>query len=159
VLFIFSQDHTLRIEVGYGLESKVPDVLASRIIRQTIAPELRAGEPDRAVRDGIDKILQLIEGGDDANTGEIVPPAPLSLSDRLWNYAILGVLLSLIALPLFLIVLAIGGAIRPGFTIGGLSFPSGDGDGGGGGGFSGGGGGGFSGGGGSSGGGGASGSW
>ncbi|HVV51223.1 MAG TPA: TPM domain-containing protein, partial [Polyangia bacterium] len=32
VLFIFSDDHRLRIEVGYGLEERVPDVVASRII-------------------------------------------------------------------------------------------------------------------------------
>lgn len=59
VLFIFPQDRALRFEVGYGLESKVPDILASRIIRETIAPALQAGQPDRAVTEGIDRILQL----------------------------------------------------------------------------------------------------
>lgn len=58
-LFIFSQDRTFRIEVGYGLESKVPDVLAARILRETIAPALRAGKPDVGVTAGIDRILQL----------------------------------------------------------------------------------------------------
>ena len=62
VLFIFPQDRTLRIEVGYGLESKVPDVLASRIIRETIAPALQTGQADAGVTKGIDRIL-LLTGG------------------------------------------------------------------------------------------------
>ena len=59
VLFIFPRDHTLRIEVGYGLESRIPDVLASRIIRETIVPAIVAGQPDRAVSEGVDRILDL----------------------------------------------------------------------------------------------------
>jgi uncharacterized protein len=66
VLFIFSQDRTLHIEVGYGLESKVPDVLASRIIRNTITPPFQAAQPDRGVVAGIDRILALT-GGSAAN--------------------------------------------------------------------------------------------
>jgi uncharacterized protein len=62
VLFIFPQDRALRIEVGYGLESRVPDVLASRIIRETIAPALQAGQPDQGVSAGVDRILQLAGG-------------------------------------------------------------------------------------------------
>src|SRR6185312_17113863 len=38
VLFIFSDDHRLRIEVGYGLEDKVPDVIAGRIINDGMVP-------------------------------------------------------------------------------------------------------------------------
>src|SRR5262245_42764376 len=34
VLFILAQDRKIRIEVGYGLEPVVPDVVASRIIRE-----------------------------------------------------------------------------------------------------------------------------
>ena len=46
VLFFFAKDRKVRIEVGYGLEDKIPDVVASRIIRETIVPHLRAGDPD-----------------------------------------------------------------------------------------------------------------
>jgi uncharacterized protein len=67
VLFIFSQDRTLHIEVGYGLESKVPDVLASRIIRNTITPALQAHQPDRGVVEGIDGILALTGAESAAN--------------------------------------------------------------------------------------------
>jgi uncharacterized protein len=36
VLFVFSDDRKVRVEVGYGLEGQVPDAIASRIIRETI---------------------------------------------------------------------------------------------------------------------------
>lgn len=58
-LFIFPRDRTVRIEVGYGLESAVPDALASRVVRETIVPELRAGNPDRAVTLGVERIVGL----------------------------------------------------------------------------------------------------
>jgi len=45
VLFVFTGDRTLRIEVGYGLEGQLPDVVASRIIRETIVPRLKGGDP------------------------------------------------------------------------------------------------------------------
>jgi len=60
VLFIFPRDRALRIEVGYGLEAQVPDARAARIVRDTIAPALRAGQPDSGVTAGIDQILGLI---------------------------------------------------------------------------------------------------
>ena len=145
VLFIFPKDRTIRIEVGYGLEPKVPDVLASRIIRETIAPELQAGHPDAAVSDGVDRILKLI-GGETASSGAAAGSdqgQPISLTPaELFLIGIGLIVLLLIAirspwLAIYLLVNIFGG--------GGSS-----------GGFS---GGGFSGGGGRSGGGGASGRW
>jgi uncharacterized protein len=143
VLFIFSQDHTLRIEVGYGLESKVPDALASRIIRNTIAPELRAGQPDRGVTEGIDQILQLIGDASSASDAEVG-------NEDNANAATLSPL-QLVFIGLFLLALAVVAIRSPWLAlsllvnIGGRGGGSGDG--------------GFSGGGGRSGGGGASGRW
>src|SRR5258708_34087006 len=54
ILFFFAKDRKVRIEVGYGLEDKIPDVVASRIIRETIVPLLRAGDPDAAVTAGVE---------------------------------------------------------------------------------------------------------
>jgi uncharacterized protein len=161
VLFIFTQDRALRIEVGYGLEAKVPDVLASRIIRNTIAPALAAGRPDAGVTAGIDQILQLT-GGTASGSSSYSAPAPSPSTDQQTQSAEplseLEVILIGFGVLLFLIV-----AIRsPWFAISLLVniFSSRGGGGYSGGGFSGGGGGGgFSGGGGSSGGGGASGTW
>jgi uncharacterized protein len=63
ILFIFSDDHHMRIEVGYGFEERVPDVIASRIINDTITPRLKAGERDAALTEGVTAILAAIEGG------------------------------------------------------------------------------------------------
>ncbi|MDP1831301.1 MAG: TPM domain-containing protein [Geothrix sp.] len=63
VLFIFTGDQKVRMEVGYGLEGQIPDILASRIIRETILPRLKGGDADRALNEGVDRILKVI-GGD-----------------------------------------------------------------------------------------------
>ncbi len=68
VLFIFPRDRTARIEVGYGLEASLPDVIASRILRETIAPDMRKGQPDRAVIAGVNRILLAI--GDKPKPGQ-----------------------------------------------------------------------------------------
>ena len=62
VLFIFTRDHKIRIEVGYGLESVVTDAVASRIEREYIVPKMRAGDGDGAVTAGVNAILATIGG-------------------------------------------------------------------------------------------------
>jgi len=44
VLFIMTDDHTVRLEVGYGLEGIVPDALASRVVRDILIPSSRAAK-------------------------------------------------------------------------------------------------------------------
>jgi len=61
-IFIFADDRAIDIEVGYGLEDKVPDAIASRIIREVMAPRVRAGDRDGAVTAGADAVLAAIEG-------------------------------------------------------------------------------------------------
>jgi uncharacterized protein len=62
VLFVFSDDRKVRVEVGYGLEGQVPDAIASRIIRETIVPRVQAGDRDGAIRAGIAALTAAIEG-------------------------------------------------------------------------------------------------
>jgi uncharacterized protein len=61
-MFVLASDRLIDIEVGYGLEDKVPDAIASRIIREVMAPRLRAGDSGGAVAAGVDAILAAIEG-------------------------------------------------------------------------------------------------
>jgi uncharacterized protein len=63
VLFIFTGDQKVRMEVGYGLEGQVPDILASQIIRETILPRLKSGDADGALSEGVDRVLKVV-GGD-----------------------------------------------------------------------------------------------
>jgi uncharacterized protein len=75
VLFVFPSDRKVRIEVGYGLEPIVPDATAARIIRDTIAPKLRAGRADEAVTAGVADVLRTIggeaQGTSDAAQGKV----------------------------------------------------------------------------------------
>ena len=145
VLFIFAGDRKIRIEVGYGLEDKIPDAYAFRVINNILIPGFRDGRPDEAVDRAVTALLGYISGGE--------PPAGEDGASRLGRSRgskILGGIVFLIflfilitnpTLALWLLVNILGGGGRGGGWGGG------------------GGGGGFSGGGGRSGGGGASGSW
>jgi uncharacterized protein len=62
LLFISKDDRKMRIEVGYGLEGALTDALASRIIRNEIAPRFRQGDFDGGVQAGIMAIIQAIKG-------------------------------------------------------------------------------------------------
>jgi uncharacterized protein len=75
-MFILAEDRAIAIEVGYGLEDKLPDAIASRIIREVMAPRLRAGDRDGAVTRGADAVLAAIEGKPWAGVPGAAPPAP-----------------------------------------------------------------------------------
>jgi uncharacterized protein len=158
VLFVFANDRRARIEVGYGLEGKVPDAIASRILNEVILPRIGAGDRDGAIEAGVDALLGAISGGTGGSAAERTPVERSEDSSRTrstgrpMSYAQM-VLVGLLAVGfLVLLITNPGLAMYLLFSI----LSGGRGGGGGGGGFS---GGGFSGGGGSSGGGGASGRW
>ncbi|MGA9750282.1 MAG: TPM domain-containing protein [Acidobacteriota bacterium] len=154
-LFVFPQDKSLHIEVGYGLEGQLPDATAWLIIHDAMLPKLKAGDYDGAVTAGVQGILGTLGG---AQWKEPITAAAVSQSARaargsgqpagltIWQMILGGLLLIGF---LFLLVTHPTLAIFLLFQI--LSGAGGGGFGGGGGGFSGGGG--------RSGGGGASGSW
>lgn len=163
------QDRALRIEVGYGLEGAIPDILAGRVIREILTPGFQNGQFYRAFDASTDALIGFAAGEYTAD------PQPISDEevDRLLRIAFF------IFIIIIWVVISIvrnkigpggghhirrGGVVvlgNPGFGRGGFSGGFGGGGfGGSGGGFGGGGFGGFSGGGGfGSGGGGASGGW
>ncbi|WP_373975467.1 TPM domain-containing protein [Chitinibacter sp. SCUT-21] len=62
LLLIAKDDRTVRIEVGRGLEGALPDVIASRIIRDTIVPAFKAGDFVGGVNAGVNQISAVIQG-------------------------------------------------------------------------------------------------
>jgi uncharacterized protein len=44
IVLLFMKERKIRIEVGYGLEGAVPDVLAGRVIREVMGPKFREGD-------------------------------------------------------------------------------------------------------------------
>ncbi len=67
------QDRKLRIEVGYGLEGKVPDAQAGRIIREAIAPRFRDGRYADGLEAALDELTTLIGG---TSAPAAAPPTP-----------------------------------------------------------------------------------
>jgi uncharacterized protein len=162
LILISVQDRELQIEVGYGLEGAIPDVMANRVVQDILVPALQSGQFYQGLDRATSALMQLASGEYEAveNARSSEKGFPIDL-------------LILVALILFFIFSKGRGGRGGGRTIGAmdvllwsslLNSPrgrSGFGGGGfGGGGFGGGGFGGFSGGGGfGSGGGGAGGSW
>jgi len=168
VLFVFATDHKVRIEVGYGLEPTVTDAKSADIIRDTITPQLKAGQPDAAITAGVDALLATIGGEPQRPNATPGPASTLPPEDSDQGADPVGILIGigLSFLVIFLVFWAIsrlprgpfissggGGGSGAGFWAG-LALGALTSGGGGGGGFSG-----FSGGGGMGGGGGATGSW
>lgn len=62
VLFVFSEDRELYIQVGYGLEGALPDALAKRIIEDEILPRFRAGDMSGGIAAGVQAMMAATRG-------------------------------------------------------------------------------------------------
>ncbi len=62
IFLIFLDDRKMRIEVGYGLEAKLTDAVASSIIRDVVAPRFRERRYAEGIDAGLDAIGRAITG-------------------------------------------------------------------------------------------------
>jgi uncharacterized protein len=62
LLVVAKNDRHLRIEVGYGLEGVLSDVVTHRIIDEVIAPKFKAGDFAGGISAGVDRMIGLING-------------------------------------------------------------------------------------------------
>jgi uncharacterized protein len=76
LLLIAKDDRALRIEVGYGLEGVIPDVVANRIIDEIIVPFFKQGDFYGGIQAGVARLIRLIDG-------EPLPPP--QARDRSWS--------------------------------------------------------------------------
>ncbi|MCX7927019.1 MAG: YgcG family protein [Candidatus Omnitrophica bacterium] len=60
LLLVALDDRKLRIEIGYGLEAVIPDVVSHRIIQETIIPYFQKQNYSKGILFGALKIMQLI---------------------------------------------------------------------------------------------------
>ena len=79
VFLVFIDDRKMRLEVGYGLESKLTDALSSQILRQVVAPRFREGKIAAGIAAGLDAIEQAIAG-----TYKAAPPGKPARAQG-WN--------------------------------------------------------------------------
>jgi len=96
LLLVAIGDRNLRLEVGYGLEGVLPDVIAKRIVSDVITPYFRQGDYYGGLNAGVERIIGVVEG------------EPLPEPDRDWRG---DVALGEAMLPLLLIFAVIGGGL------------------------------------------------
>ena len=141
LLLVVRDDHKMRIEVGYGLEGVLTDLLAGRIIDQVMAPHFRTGDFEGGIAAGVVAIGQAVRGefkapaarrshrarrSGDALFGLLMLPALLGRGGILFGLlggAIAGPLMVLLAFPPFSIFKAVIAAVGCGLLgtlVGGL---------------------------------------
>lgn len=57
LLLVAVEDRKVRIEVGYGLEGEVTDLVSARIIHDVMRPHLRSGLYGEAIAEGVDALI------------------------------------------------------------------------------------------------------
>jgi uncharacterized protein len=62
LLLVAKDDRAVRIEVAYGLEGALPDVIANRIVEQVIVPRFRTGQFYEGVSEATDRIMAVLDG-------------------------------------------------------------------------------------------------
>lgn len=62
ILLIAKNERKVRIEVGYGLEGSLTDMISGRIIRNVIVPAFRAGDFDQGVANGVAAMMAAVKG-------------------------------------------------------------------------------------------------
>ncbi len=117
ILLVARDDRAVRIEVGYGLEGRLTDLLSHRIIDAIIVPSFQAGELDQGFQRGVQAMIEAVRG-EFKGTGRVSDePAAGASSAR-------GIGLFLPFLILYFIVSAIGARRRIlGGIAGGVMLP------------------------------------
>ena len=86
LLIVASEEHRMRIEVGYGLEGLLTDGIAGNILRTSLAPRFKAGDYDRGIEDGVGAILAVLEGrGHEVTPGSSAAPTDAGGSRSTFN--------------------------------------------------------------------------
>jgi uncharacterized protein len=62
ILVVAKDDRTLRLEVGYGLEGALSDIVSKRIISDTIVPRFKEGDYFGGIDAGVAQIIRVIDG-------------------------------------------------------------------------------------------------
>lgn len=103
LVLLAMQEQKVRIEVGYGLEGEVTDLVSARIIHEVMRPYLRGGQPGAALQAGVDALIAVA-----GPTTAPPEPEPLGFWARtflgrpmLWYAVMLGVLVAIFVVGWF----------------------------------------------------------
>jgi Beta-propeller domains of methanol dehydrogenase type len=67
VLFIFRDNRKLRLEVGYGLEAVITDVVAHRLLAEQLVPAFAHGQFETGIEDFLDVLDKTLEASEAAS--------------------------------------------------------------------------------------------
>jgi uncharacterized protein len=62
ILFVFTGDRALRLEVGYGLEGVLPDARARQITSDVVKPFFKKGDYAGGIEAGVEAVLAAVRG-------------------------------------------------------------------------------------------------
>ncbi|MFO1417733.1 MAG: YgcG family protein [Methylotetracoccus sp.] len=62
LILVASNDRTVRIEVGRGLEGAIPDAIAKRIIAEDVVPQFRRGDFYGGLSAAVERLAAIIDG-------------------------------------------------------------------------------------------------
>ena len=78
LLLVALEDRNVRIEVGYGLEGALTDLVSRRIISESILPGFRSGDIPGGIELGVDRMIAVAEGEDLPEPQSDWDPGPLA---------------------------------------------------------------------------------
>ena len=70
LLLVAIEDRRARVEVGYGLEPILPDILSGRVLREQLVPAFRQQHYAEGVTQAADHIAAIIERGEPATAAD-----------------------------------------------------------------------------------------
>jgi uncharacterized protein len=103
LIVVAKNDRKVRIEVGYGLEGSLTDLVSRRIIAEDIAPRFREGQFAAGLNAGVDRIIDVVSKGE---------PLPAARSAKSTARASRQFDFGAFALLLFIIVPLVGAVLR-----------------------------------------------
>jgi uncharacterized protein len=76
ILFVFTGDRALRLEVGYGLEGVLPDARARQITSDVVKPFFKKGDYPGGIEAGVEAVLAAARGEAFQGTGRTAAEGP-----------------------------------------------------------------------------------
>jgi uncharacterized protein len=108
ILLVAPTERGVRIEVGYGLEGRLTDVLSHDIIQTQILPQFRQGQFELGIVSGARAVLAVLQGSYEPQPRAVAPTERLELPRAAFALGALGMFM--LGLVPFLAALAIGAA-------------------------------------------------
>ena len=100
LLLVAMEEHKSRVEVGYGLEPIIPDVLAGRVLDHQLRPRFREKQYAAGISAAVNALCELIEKGEPADRAALAAEQAGSKTDKLFLALFLTIFVAVGALVL-----------------------------------------------------------